>query len=317
MPIYRNNLPQLSDRLFLSDGGIETTLIFHDKLDLPYFAAFDLLDRPGGADTLRAYFERYARLAVEMKSGFILESPTWRASSDWGGKLGYSDADMADVNRRSIALMEAVRDSFQTPSSPMVISGCVGPRGDGYRAESMMSAAEAETYHARQIGAFADTEADMVAAITMTYPNEAIGVARAAKAAGMPVAIAFTVETDGRLPSGHGIGEAIGIVEDETGGAPAYYMLNCAHPTHFRHALDEGEGWTSKLRGIRANASTRSHAELDEASDLDDGDPVDLARRYADLRTLLPQLNVLGGCCGTDHRHVEQIGLAFRPAVAA
>jgi homocysteine S-methyltransferase len=157
----------------------------------------------------------------------------------------------------------------------------------------------------------------MVAAITMTYPNEAIGLARAAQAVGMPVAVSFTVETDGRLPSGHDIGEAVGIVDEETGGAPAYYMLNCAHPTHFQHALETGEAWTRKLRGLRANASTRSHAELDEATDLDDGDPVDLARRYADLRRLVPQLNVLGGCCGTDHRHVEQIGLACRSALAA
>jgi S-methylmethionine-dependent homocysteine/selenocysteine methylase len=317
MPTYRNNLPQLSERLFLTDGGIETTLIFHDKLDLPYFAAFDLLGRPGGTETLRAYYERYAKLAAETGAGFILESPTWRASNDWGDKLGYSDADMAEINRRSIRLMEEVRRLYETASSPMVISGCVGPRGDGYRPESMMSADEAQTYHARQIGTFAATQADMVAAITMTYPNEAIGIAWAAKAEGMPVAISFTVETDGRLPSGHGIGEAIGIVERETGGYPAYYMLNCAHPTHFRHALEAGESWTKKLRGLRANASTRSHAELDEATDLDDGDPVDLARRYADLRTLVPQLNVLGGCCGTDHRHVEQIGLACRSAVAA
>lgn len=317
MPTYRNNRPQLSERLFLTDGGIETTLIFHDRLDLPYFAAFDLLNREGGTQALRAYYERYAKLAIDAGAGFILESPTWRASKDWGDKLGYSDEALADVNRRSIALMGEVRGRFQSPSSPMVISGCVDPRGDGYRAESMMSAAEAEDYHARQIGVFAGTDADMIAAITMTYPNEAIGLTRAAKAAGMPVAISFTVETDGRLPSGHGIGEAIGIVEDETGGAPAYYMLNCAHPTHFRHALEAGESWTRKLPGLRANASIRSHAELDEATDLDDGDPVDLGRRYADLRTLVPRLNVLGGCCGTDHRHLAQIGLACRPAVAA
>ncbi|MGE0666818.1 MAG: homocysteine S-methyltransferase family protein [Sphingomonadales bacterium] len=317
MPIYRNNLPQLSDRVFLTDGGIETTLIFHDKLDLPCFAAFDLFNRDGGEAILRAYFERYAGLAAESGAGFILESPTWRASKDWGDRLGYSDADMADVNRRSIALMEQVRARFATPASPMVISGNVGPRGDGYRAGSMMSAAEAEDYHARQIEVFADTEADMVAAMTMTYPNEAIGATRAAMAAGMPVAISFTVETDGRLPSGDGIGEAIGLVEEATDGYPAYVMLNCAHPTHFRHALETGESWTRKLRGLRANASTRSHAELDEATDLDDGDPVDLGRRYADLRTLVPQLTVLGGCCGTDQRHIHQIGLACRSAVAA
>jgi S-methylmethionine-dependent homocysteine/selenocysteine methylase len=317
MPTYRTNLPQLSERLFLTDGGLETTLIFHEGLDLPLFAAFDLLNKDGGIGILRAYYERYARLALEARAGFILESPTWRANTDWGRRMGYADHDLDRINRRSILLMQEVREAFETPASPMVISGCVGPRGDGYRPGTLMSASEARGYHGRQIDVFAGTEVDMVAAITMTYPEEAIGIARAARAAGLPVAISFTVETDGRLPSGHGIGEAISIVEDETDGSPAYYMLNCAHPSHFRDALAAGEAWTARLRGLRANASMRSHAELDEAKDLDDGDPVDLGRRYAELRRLLPQLTVLGGCCGTDHRHVEQIGNACCSAAAA
>ena len=196
----------------------------------------------------------------------------------------------------------------------MVISGCVGPRGDGYNPATLMSAAEAHAYHSEQIDIFRDTAADMVTAITMTYPEEAIGIARAGQAAGMPVAIAFTVETDGKLPTGATLKDAIRAVDDATAGAPAYYMINCAHPTHFSDALEDGGSWVSRLRGIRANASRKSHAELDEATELDAGDPMELGALYRDLRHRFGHINVLGGCCGTDHRHIGEICKACAPA---
>jgi S-methylmethionine-dependent homocysteine/selenocysteine methylase len=230
-----------------------------------------------------------------------------------GRKLGYSAEALAGMNRKSIALMAELRDAHEADRSPMVISGCVGPRGDGYDPGQVMTAVEAQAYHAAQIRVFAETEADMVTAITMTNSNEAIGLARAAKAAGMPVAISFTVETDGRLPTGDTLKKAIEAVDDATGRAPVYYMINCAHPTHFDTALAAGADWVKRLRGIRANASRRSHAELDQAKDLDAGDPVELGRQYQQLRRRFGHLTVLGGCCGTDHRHVEQICLACGP----
>ena len=310
MSKYRNRLPQLAGDLFLTDGGIETTLIFHEGFELPHFAAFDLLNSPEGVAALRAYYERYASIARAHRLGFILESPTWRASPDWAARLGYDGTALEATNRRSIALMAELRGIHETDAAPIVISGCIGPRGDGYDPGQMMSADEAESYHSAQVRTFAGTEADMVTAITMTYPAEAVGIARAAKAAGIPVAVSFTVETDGRLPTGARIADAIEAVDAETGAAPAYYMLNCAHPEHFRDALAAGEGWAARLRGIRANASRRSQAELDQAPDLDDGDPEELGRDYAALRAILPNLTVLGGCCGTDHRHVTHIAAA-------
>jgi S-methylmethionine-dependent homocysteine/selenocysteine methylase len=310
MAKYRNSLPQLSDRLFLTDGGIETSLIFLDGFELPSFAAFVLLDSEEGRAGLRSYFRRYAQIARDNAVGFIFESPTWRASTDWGSKLGYANGALADFNRRSIAMMAELRQAFETPTSPMVISGCIGPRGDGYDPGRKMSAAEAEAYHTGQANVFRDTEADMITAITMTNAEEAIGLARASRNADMPVAISFTTETDGRLPTGQSIKDAIELVDSETASAPVYYMLNCAHPTHFEAELAAGGPWTQRIRGLRANASTLSHAELDNATDLDAGDPVDLAQRYRGLRKRLPNLSVLGGCCGTDHRHVEQICLA-------
>ncbi len=306
MTQYRANLPQNTGRLFLTDGGIETTLIFHDGLDLPHFAAFDLLKQSAGRKTLEGYFRRHASIAVANNVGFVLESATWRASADWGAELGYSQQELADANKAAIDLLVDIRADLQTELSPMVISGCIGPRGDGYDPGTAMSADEAQAYHAEQIGTFAETSADMVTAITMTNVNEAIGLTKAAQQAGMPVAISFTVETDGHLPTEQPLKDAIQEVDAATGSGPAYYMINCAHPTHFEDVLT-GEPWAERLRGLRANASRCSHAELDEAEELDDGNPEELGRQFADIRGRFPQINVVGGCCGTDHRHIERI----------
>jgi S-methylmethionine-dependent homocysteine/selenocysteine methylase len=317
MSPHNARLPQLDGGLYLTDGGIETTLIFHDGLDLPHFAAFHLLQDEAGTSALRRYFARYAEIARANRTGFILESPTWRASADWGQKLGYSSAALAEANARSIALMHEVRREFQDAGGrPFVVSGCIGPRGDGYDPGAIMSPDEAQAYHAEQIAVFARSEADMIAAITMTNASEAIGVARAAQAAGMPVAISFTVETDGRLPTGQGLKEAIAEVDESTKAAPAYYMINCAHPTHFATTLAGTGAWLQRIRGIRANASKRSHAELNEAPDLDAGDPAELGGEYGAFVRRLPQINVVGGCCGTDHRHIERICVECKAAAA-
>jgi S-methylmethionine-dependent homocysteine/selenocysteine methylase len=301
---YRDALPQLADVPFLTDGGIETTLIFHDGLDLPHFAAYDLLTRDGGAEALRRYFDPYAEIARDSGVGIVLETATWRANPDWAERLGHGPEELAELNSRAVRLLEDVREEYETETTPIVISGCIGPRGDGYVVGEAMSAEEAEAYHAQQIGTFAETAADLVTAITMTYAGEAVGIVRAATAAGLPVVISFTVETDGRLPSGQTLREAIEEVDARTDGAAAYFMINCAHPSHFEGVLEPGAAWTARIRGLRANASKLSHAELDEAEELDEGNPDELASDYAALRERLPELHVLGGCCGTDHRHV-------------
>jgi S-methylmethionine-dependent homocysteine/selenocysteine methylase len=304
---HRQHLPQLDGGLFLTDGGLETTLIFHQGIDLPAFAAFDLLKDDAGTETLREYFKPYAELARDHGTGLVLESPTWRANPRWAAEIGYSDQELDRLNRKAVALLEELREEYEPDLAPIVISGCVGPQDDGYKPEEHLSAAAAQSYHSTQIATFSETAADMITAITMTYVEEAVGVTRAARQVQMPVAISFTVETDGRLPSGQPLGEAIGQVDTETENAPAYFMVNCAHPTHFDSLFEAAAPWQERIRGIRANASTMSHAELDEATELDDGDPADLGARYAALRARLPQLNVLGGCCGTDHRHVREI----------
>jgi S-methylmethionine-dependent homocysteine/selenocysteine methylase len=310
MARYRDALPQLSGRLFLTDGGIETTLIFHDRLDLPDFAAFHLLKTVEGEAALRKYFRTYAGIAKRFSVGLILEAATWRASADWGARLGYAPAALAEANRRAIRLLEEIRNEHEDDRTRIVISGCVGPRGDGYVPGNTMSAQEAEAYHAEQIGVFAGSEADMVCAITMNYVEEAVGIARAARCAGIPAAISFTVETDGHLPTGQTLKAAIEQVDRETSGAPCYYMINCAHPTHFERVLASGESFVERIHGLRANASRMSHAELNQAPTLDIGDPTELGSQYAALKGRLRHLNVMGGCCGTDHRHIDQIARA-------
>ena len=310
--MYRDRLPQLEGGLFITDGGIETTLIYHRGLELPAFAAFDLLKDEAGTDALRRYYAPYVELAERRRLGFVAESPTWRASARWGAELGYGPVELAAFNRRAIALMEELRATHPL----LVISGCVGPSDDGYDPKRLLTADEAEAYHSPQVETFAGTAADMVSAITMTYAEEAIGVTRAAQRAGLPVVISFTVETDGRLPSGQSLAEALVQVDGETDDAPAYYMINCAHPTHIEGILRD-PSIRERVRGLRANASRLSHAELDEAAELDSGDAADLATRYAGLIGDLPNLNVLGGCCGTDLRHVAAIAGAVAPRAQA
>ncbi len=314
MAPHQATLPQLDGTLMLTDGGLETTLIFHEGAELPEFAAFDLLKDDEGTAVLRRYFDRYAEIAERRGLGLVLESPTWRANPNWARAIGYELDELDELNRKAIGLMHEVRDTYTSRVEPIVVSGCVGPEGDGYSPASTLSADEAGDYHARQIAVFAEAGADMVTAITMTYAEEAIGITRAARREGIPVAISFTVETDGTLPSGQALAAAIEQVDGETDGGPDYYMINCAHPTHFAEILEPGAAWVDRIRGLRANASAKSHAELDDSTELDEGNPRELGSEHAALAHLLTSVTVLGGCCGTDHRHVDEIAAAWTAA---
>lgn len=306
MSKYRTNLPQLGST-FLTDGGLETTLIFEKGIELPEFAAFTLLKDRQNTKDLSDYYIPYIELAKKKSLGFILESPTWRASLDWGKKLGYNQNELELLNIKAIDLLVGLRDQYEDETSPMPISGCIGPRGDGYRAENKMTSNQARQYHATQIQTIANTKADLVSAFTITYVEEAVGITNAALMSDIPVVISFTVETDGRLPSGQPLKSAIQEVDHRTSNGPAYYMINCAHPTHFADAFENQAGWVERILAIRANASCKSHEELDEAEELDRGNPEDFAHQYKKLGELLPQLKVVGGCCGTDSQHIEAI----------
>ncbi|WP_144186813.1 homocysteine S-methyltransferase family protein [Elioraea rosea] len=309
---HRNALPQLSGKLLVTDGGLETTLIFHEGFDLPHFAAFPLLDTAEGRAALRRYYDSYGAASARSGAGCILDTPTFRASPEWAAKLGYGTADLARIIADGVALLSAVRAAWQAPDRPIVINGAIGPRGDGYSAAETMDGATSEAYHAPQIRRYAEAGADLVMAQTMTHAGEAIGIARAAAKVGMPAVVSFTVETDGRLPDGTPLHEAILATDAATGSSPVHYMVNCAHPSHVAPALEAEGAWIARLGGLRANPSPKSHAELNESTTLEDGDPDELAALLGALRRQHRQFCVIGGCCGSDHRHAEKIGLTCR-----
>lgn len=292
---------------YLSDGGLETTLIFHEGIELNYGAAFELLLDAEGKSQLRKYFREYLDTVQHYQTNFILESPTWRANPDWCYKLGYSIQELRQINIEAVQFLKALKVEYESGYGHILISGCIGPRGDGYQPGKIMSAKEAEDYHLPQIEALAFAEADMTSAFTLNYSEEAVGVAEAAKKAGIPAVISFTLETDGCLPTGETLQSAIEKVDNETGFYPSYYMINCAHPEHFKNILKEDGEWKNRIAAIRANASQKSHAELDESETLDTGDCNHLAEGYAELKALLPELKVIGGCCGTDLSHIKAI----------
>jgi homocysteine S-methyltransferase len=306
MSRYRTQLPQLSGGLYFADGGIETDLIFNRGVEIREFAAHTLLETATGREAVAAYFRPYLRLAGEHGAGFILDSQTWKAHLHWAGDLGASEAELRQANRDSVGFIGGLREEFAANAAPIVLNGIIGPTADAYAPETQMDAEEAERYHARQLGWLAETEIDMVTATTFPHADEATGFVRAARSVGLPAVVSFTVETDGRLPCGLQLGEAIRKVDEATDCAAEYFNVNCAHPDHFFHLFD-GADWTRRVRGLRCNASRLSHAELDACETLDDGDPNEFGYRYAAVLHRMPWVNVVGGCCGSDLRHVTAV----------
>lgn len=304
MSVYRAKLPQMEGRLFLTYTGMETDLVFTQRVDLPGFASYPLLETNDGRARLRQYFEDTIEIARGVGAGVILEGPTWVANRDRGAQIGYSVETLRERNIQSVALMADVRVAHG--DLPVVLSVNVGPRADAYAPAQQMSADEATHYHAQQIAVVVDTQADLISGYTVAYPEEAIGMVRAAQRFNLPVMISFTVETDGRLPTGMSLGDAIEMVDRETGNYASYFMINCAHPDHFQHVLSDAPEM-ARVKGIVANASRCSHAELDQAEKLDDGNPEELGRQLADIHNRYPNINILGGCCGTDMRHMARI----------
>lgn len=302
----RVNLPE-TGQFFVTDAGLETELVFMDEWDIPEFCAATLLETPQGRKRLRHYYNDFIALAEKHSCGLLLETPTWRLNPDWAEKLGYTSADRRRLNFAAVHMLQDLRLATSLPSEQFLVSGNLGPRFDGYKADRLMHPEEAAAYHEEQIGILSDAGADCVSALTITNSNEAAGIAMAARDAGVPIVISFTVETDGRLPSEESLQEVIETVDRLAPDTVSYYGINCAHPAHFQDTLPADMPWLERIGFIRANASTMSHAELDNCAELDSGDPDDLAERYKALKALLPGLRVFGGCCGTDIRHVSRI----------
>mgnify|MGYP000235428143 CR=1 FL=1 len=304
MALYRNELPQNSSKPFLAYTGMETDLLFTQGVDLPGFASYPLLETEQGREILTGYFTNLIEIGREADLGVILESPTWVANRDRGASIGYTPERLIELNKQAVALMADIR--AKAGDLPIVLSANIGPRDDAYAPADQMTADEAMAYHSEQIAALSNTEVDLISGYTVAYPAEAIGMVLAAKTFDLPMIIAFTVETDGNLPTGAPLRDAIEEVDEATANYASYFMINCAHPDHFNGILSD-EPWMQRLKGIVANASRCSHSELDEAKELDDGDPTELGNQLAAISKKYPQINILGGCCGTDTRHLRQI----------
>lgn len=292
--------------IWLTDAGIETVLVYSEGLDLPQFASFPLLQQGEGRAAIRRYFDGLLDEAKRQGSGFVLDTATWRASQGWASALGLAPEEIDAANRAAVDFARDLRSA--RPDQEILINGVLGPHGDAYAPDRVLSPDEAQDYHARQIAVLDDAGVDLVSAMTISSTGEAIGIARAAQEEGCPVVLSFTVETDGRLISGKSLADAIAETDAATDGFPLWYGINCAHPDHFRATLSGP--WVGRIGVLRANASRLSHAELDVMTALDSGDPDALAADYRGLLGLMPGLHVLGGCCGTDLRHVAAIGEA-------
>lgn len=308
---YKKSKTPFRKDFYLTDGGLETTLVFKRNVVLNHFAAFELITTDEGIEELKNYFTPYLDLAAKLGLSFIADTPTWRANPDWAYKLGYSNNELDVINKNSVKLIRSITEKHKIAPSNILISGTVGPRGDGYIIGQAMTIAEAESYHFNQIMSLALADVDIVTAFTINYSEEAVGIVRAAKALRIPVVISFTLETDGRLPSGEPLRSAISKVDEHTNGYAEHFMINCVHPQHFSRILEEDGEWKNRIQAIRANASTKSHAELDESEFLDTGDKCLLANKYLAIKKILPNLKIVGGCCGTDHNHIEKILEAF------
>lgn len=303
----RKTLPHETQDLFLTDGGTETWLMYKRGFELPEFSAFHLLNDPDATDAIRTYYQAFANVALELGTGFIFDSLTYRASRDWGVLLGYSVEDLKKMNQRCLSLYREIASETGLPEANCVYSGCIGPKGDAYKRNEGLTQDIAEEYHSEQIETFVSAGADIVTALTLNSTDEAIGIARAANSAGIPSVISFTLEKNRCLRSGETLAEAIGKVDSATGEAPASYMINCSHPVDFSPALMD-EPWVKRVRGIRANASSLEKGTLCQLGHLEEGDPEELAGQYADLKSSYPHMNVFGGCCGTDEVHIRKIG---------
>ncbi|MFT3987754.1 homocysteine S-methyltransferase family protein [Aestuariivirga sp.] len=302
----RAALPQQAGHLMTTAGGFETWMQYVDGFKLRHFCGFELLNDPRGVTRLRDYHRKVVEAAVANGFGVINEGLHYRASRDWGDLTGFSREGLAEINMRGIDLYRDFAREYQSPQTPMLVGGVIGPRGDAYNVGRTPDAAESEDYHSEQILTFRKAGADHVTAMTFSSVEEAIGLARAAKALDMPVVISFFVAPGGKLKGGETLDEAISRVDAATGTAPAYFMINCTHPTEFTPGLTPGP-WNSRLGGFMPNAVAMETLDLCKLGHLEDGDPQELGGQMAELAQRFPHVNVWGGCCGTDGRHIGQI----------
>ena len=284
--------PDMRGKLMTTGGGFETWMQYVDGFELRHFCGFELLNDARGLSCLRDYHRKIVEAAVANEFGVINEGLHYRASRDWGDITGYSREGLEEINIRGVEFYRDFVREYASPETPMLIGGAIGPQGDDY--------------HSEQILTFRKAGVDHVTAMTFSSVEEAIGLARAAKSADMPVVVSFIASNRGRLRGGETLEEAITRVDAATGNTPKYYMINCTHPTEFEPGLTPGD-WTLRLGGFMPNAVAMETLDLCKLGHLEDGDPRELGAQMAGLALRFPHINVWGGCCGTDGRHIGEI----------
>ena len=299
--------PRAAGRLYLTEGGTETEVLYKWGFELPEFAMFPLLDDPKADSVIEGMFDRYFEAAEATGAGMLLNAHDYRASPDWASKLGYSAEQLTDFQHRVIGFLDAMRTKYRGRVDPVYVAGCIGPRGDAYGTGGEITEEEAEAYHAVQINNLKGTAADMVIAVTFSNIAEAVGVIRAAAAAKMPIGVSFNIGPDGRLRSGPTLAEAITATDAATEGKAAWFGTNCAHPIEFAPALADPGDWRKRLRYVRPNAAKTDKLALCKLGHLEDGDPVELGNEMAEALREFPSVDIVGGCCGTDERHLKEV----------
>jgi homocysteine S-methyltransferase len=299
--------PQENDVIYLAEGGQETEIMYRHGHDLPEFAMYPLLENPEAVADLKQMYARVLDIAAECGFAAMICGLDYRASPDWGEKLGYSRSGLAEALEASIAFLRDVAEPYQGQIDRILIGGSIGPRGDAYSLNRTITADEAEDYHGFQLEVLQRVGVDFASAMTFNNVAEAIGVSRAAARVGLPLSMGFVLDNNHRLKSGASLREAVEAVDAEAGNAkPDFYGINCSHPLEFEPALESGD-WILRLRSLRPNASARDKMDLCKIGHLEEGDPVDLGHRMGALAKRLPHVDIFGGCCGTWDKHLCEI----------
>lgn len=287
------------------NGGLETTLIYKHNLDLPFFSCIDLFKTEETKQIMYDYYLDYVKAAKKYNVPVIIDTPTWRFNKDWAIQSGYNDQQLANRNKEAVDLVRGLKDVYDN----VIISGELGPRYDGYVISEKMTTEEAQQYHSAQVESFSSSNVDIITAATMNYVEEALGVTLAAKSTSTPLVVSFTLSSEGDLPSGMTLKEAIMKVDTISGEYPLHYMINCVHPVYFAELLkkNKDQAWIKRIKGIRPNASSKSHEELDNLGTLDVGDMDELANYCKEIQDSCKHIKLFGGCCGTTVEHIECI----------
>jgi len=305
-------LPSMgTGEFFLTEGGTETEMMYRHGFELPEFCMLPLLDNPQAVSAMRGMFCQQLDVAAEFGLSFLLTGLDYRASPDWGAKLGYSPSALADANIAAIEFLRDIAKGYEGQIPHLHIGGILGPRGDAYSLNNEITAESAAAYHAVQLETLKRANVDFVCAATFNSIAESVGALRAADRIGLPLSVSLTLDSSCRLKSGPTLAEAITEIDAQAGdAAPEFYMVNCSHPLEYEPAL-ENQDWIRRLRGVRPNASKMEKLALCKLGHIEEGDPVELGSQVRDLSKRYPHMDIFGGCCGTGHNHLREIAKAL------